>query len=49
LWPFLQLLRAIIYSSGRVVTETKDGRDRLVTLGDTGGVIAQYSYDPDNR
>jgi hypothetical protein len=38
----------ITYPSGRVVTETKDLRDRLWTVGDSGGVIATYSYDPGN-
>jgi len=41
--------RTITYPSGRVIVEQKDLRDRLVTVSDTGGVIAQYSYDLGNR
>jgi uncharacterized protein RhaS with RHS repeats len=41
--------RTLTYPSGRIVTETKDLRDRLNTVGDTAGVIAEYSYDNGNR
>jgi RHS repeat-associated protein len=41
--------RTITYPSGRQVTETKDWRDRLWDVSDTGGMIAQYSYDNGNR
>jgi len=41
--------RTITYPSGRVITEQKDLRDRLGDVSDTGGVIAQYSYDLEGK
>jgi RHS repeat-associated protein len=41
--------RALTYPGGRVITETKDQRDRLVSIMEAGSNVARFTYDLADR